>query len=171
MIKKSSSPLKSLLLTLSWLFALCFIPAALGQKSEGEDMSHLKQSAKDNAFSEMPSANIMVQWKDGKVQVLRDLSELQKVDRPEEVVMVGIQNAGLKEIPPVLSRFKNITLLDLSHNALKCEAFSGLTAPRSLRTLYANDNSLDVACQDRLKVRYPKIQFFFTIPQLTQKPE
>lgn len=158
-------------LALTWLFSLWFLPVALGQKSESEDMSHIKQSASESQFSEFPSANIMVQWKDGKVLVLRELSELQKVDRPEEVLMVGIQYAGLKEIPSVLRRFNNIILLDLSHNALKCEAFSGLSAPRSLRTLYVNDNLLDAACMDKLKARHPKLQFVFSISQLTQKPE
>lgn len=171
MKKEMRSLTETIFAGLFCLAALCHGPAASAQKAEAEDMSHIKQSAAENKVPDRPAANILVHWKEGKAQAFGTLAELQKVDRPEDVVAIGIQYAGLREIPSVLKRFPNISLLDLSHNNLSCETIAGLGVPRSLKTVYLNDNPLDIACQDKLKSRHPKLQFIFTISQLTQKPE
>lgn len=147
------------------------IPGAMAQQNSVQDMSHLKDAQSGGKSPELPAVNILVGWKEGSVQALNSVADLQKVERPEAVVMLGIQNAELRQVPAVLKRFPNITMLDLSHNLLDCETISGLRPPRSLKKIYLNNNKIDEACQDKLKSRHPAIQFTFTIPQLTQKPE
>lgn len=158
----------------SWLVCLvvsCYVSDGSAQWSDVQDMSHLKKNTQEMNISQQPGANILVHWKDGKVQAFGNISDLRNADRAEDVVAVGIQYAGLREVPFVLRRFPNITLLDLSHNNLSCEAIAEWGVPRSLKRVYLNDNPLNEACQQKLKSRHPRLQFIFAIDQLTQKPE
>lgn len=128
------------------------------------DMSEIKTS--EASAKTRSKANILIQWRDQRIVVLEHVQELETLENPQNVTLLTLQNCGLSQLPPILKRFTGLEILDLSHNHLICSSLEGFKAPKSLKTLYLNNNPALQDCITELSAAPASYQTIYQIKQV-----
>lgn len=123
--------------------------------SFGQDKSVLKDSL---VFS--PGSVVRLAYIEGENAITFD--DFQAIiGIQKDVIGVSIQNTMLTTLPDSLLRFHKLTMLDLSHNAIRQVDIKQLKKFRHLKKLYLNGNPIPEAIIDELQRKLPNIQIYF----------
>ena len=76
------------------------------------------------------------------------------------VKRITVQRQGISSLPQNLLQFKNIELLDLSHNKLEAMDVEKIRTFKNLKSLYLNSNQLTKTEINSIKTQLPNITVF-----------
>ena len=127
-------------------------------------ITHLYAQQPDGVFTQKvenfsPNTGVSTASVAGAPKDFNSLSELYSVK--DKVTSISIQSKDLTRIPEELSQFKNIEVLDLSHNKIQSVSSDFFKKFKNLKKVYLNNNAIPNAEIKRLSDMYPTIKFYY----------
>lgn len=127
-------------------------------------MTRLYAQQPDGVFTQKvenfsPSKGVSTASIAGIPKDFNSLSEL--YPDKDKVISISIQFRDLTRIPDELSQFKNIEVIDLSHNKIQSVPSDFFKKFKHLKKVYLNNNAIPQAEIKRLTDMYPTIKFYY----------